>query len=181
MSFVRDLALQTERLRLLPMTRGDLDFFHATNNDPFVRRYLWDDEPVPLHVSSDVLSGVEAAFGDAGWGLWKLLDNEGASLGYAGLWTFFDEPQPQLLYAILESFTGRGYATEAAMQVVDHTFRTLSFDYLDASMDVGNASSSKVCERLGFELHDEREMDGKPTRFYRMYADKWRSARGSLG
>lgn len=173
------MELATKRLRLVSMASADLDFFDETNNTPFVRRYLWDDEAVPRAVSGEILSGVERAFADAGWGLWKVLAPGGTAIGYAGLWTFFEEPQPQLIYALLEDATGKGYATEAAGRVLDHAFNTLSFEYLDASMDVVNASSVHVCERLGFSLHAEREMDGKPTRFYRMYSNEWGGARGN--
>ena len=167
------MELYTQRLRLVPLGVRDLDHFHATNNDPFVRRYLWDDEAVPRAVSKDILSGVARTFADAGWGLWKVIAPEDATVGYVGLWTFFDEPQPQLLYALHESATGKGYATEASGRVLDHAFGPLAFKYLDASMDLANVSSSRVCERLGFGLHDEREIDGKPTRFYRMYFADW--------
>lgn len=173
------MELQAERLRLVPMTSGDVEFFHETNNDPFVRRYLWDDEAVPLAVSKEILRGVESAFDDAGWGLWKAVDMDAATLGYIGLWTFFEEPQPQLVYALSESYTGRGYASEASIRVMEHAFDTLSFEYLDASMDVANAASVRVCERLGFELHDERQINGKPIRFYRMHSKDWGGAYGN--
>ncbi len=162
------------------MGLGDLEFFHATNNEPFVRRYLWDDAAVPREVSASIVEGVAAAFAEDGWGLWKIITRDaGAAIGYVGLWTFFDEPQPQLLYALREDCTGRGYATEASAQVLDHAFNTLSFAYLDASMDVANASSARVCERLGFGFLGERDIDGKPTRFYRMHSNEWGGARAN--
>lgn len=160
---------QTKRLLLRPMTLDDLAFFHRINNDPFVRRYLWDDEPVQLRVSRDTLRGVEEAFARHGWGLWALQTRDaGETIGYAGLWTFFGEPQPQLLYALYERHTGRGFATEAAGAITGYAFDKLGFAYLHASMDVGNASSSRVCERLGFRHLHDRDIDGKPTRFYRL-------------
>ena len=173
------VTLTGERLVLEPMGTGDIAFFHRINNDAFVGRYLWDDEAVPRGVSEDILQGVAAAFAEAGWGLWRIMAHaDGRAVGYAGLWTFFDEPQPQLLYALQEEHTGLGYATDAASLVLDHTFNTLGFEYVDASMDVEHEHSALVCERLGFRMHDEREADGKLTRFYRMHASDWKSQQG---
>jgi len=42
----RSPSLQTERLSLRPLTRADENTLHRISNDPLVRRYLWDDEPV---------------------------------------------------------------------------------------------------------------------------------------
>ncbi len=173
------VTLTGERLELKPLGPGDIAFFHSTNNDAFVGRYLWDGEAVPRSVSEDILQGVAAAFADAGWGLWRISTRaDGSAVGYAGLWTFFDEPQPQLLYALTEQHTGVGYATDAATLVLEYTFNTLGFDYLDASMDAGHERSARVCERLGFRLHDEREEDGKLTRFYRTRASDWLGRQG---
>ena len=36
------------------------------------------------------------------------------TIGMVGLWEFFDEPQPQLLYALLPEHTGKGIADEAS-------------------------------------------------------------------
>ena len=39
-------TLQTERLGLRPVTQADEKTLYRISNDPVVRRYLWDDEPV---------------------------------------------------------------------------------------------------------------------------------------
>ena len=161
--------MQTARLLLEPLSRTDIELFHATNIDPFVRRHLWDDEIISRDMSLDVLEGVEQHFREDNWGLWKLLLSETRTfVGYAGLWTFFSEPQPQLLYALLEQHTGRGYATEAAQLITEYALTTLDYDYLIASMNRGNNASVAVCERVGFKFVEERAMEGQATLFYRV-------------
>ena len=39
-------TLRTERFSLRPLTRADEKTVHPISNDPLVRRYLWNDEPV---------------------------------------------------------------------------------------------------------------------------------------
>jgi ribosomal-protein-alanine N-acetyltransferase len=85
-----------------------------------------------------------------------------------GLWHFFDERQPQLLYALLPDFTGRGYAAEGARRIVEYAFAELGLDYLDASCDVPNAASQRTAERLGMKKYKEEVKNGLPTLFYRL-------------
>ncbi len=161
--------LYTERLQLCPLSSSDEDCFHQTNVSDSVRAHLWDGETIPLDLTRELLEKNTASFSREAWGLWKLLTRvDERYIGYAGLWTFFDESLPQLLYALNQPFTGQGYATEAARAVVDYAFRDLHFSYLRAAIDVGNDASVAVCERLGFELEAQRDQDGKPTLFFRL-------------
>ena len=41
-------TLETERLILRPWSLDDIDALHQIWTDPQVRRYLWDDEVIPL-------------------------------------------------------------------------------------------------------------------------------------
>ena len=56
-------------------------------------------------------------------------------IGYTGLWYFFNEKQPQLIYALLKQFTKRGYALEASKAIIQYSFNTLGFQYLIAATD----------------------------------------------
>ncbi len=92
-----NLTLNTNRLTLIPMNLKDLAFFHYVNIDPFVREYLWDNEEIPIELSERILKEIEVNFTKRKWGLWKIKRNiDGRSIGYVGLWTFFNEKQPQL-------------------------------------------------------------------------------------
>lgn len=161
--------LHTERLSLVPMDLNDLAFFHSTNIDPFVRKYLWDDEEIPIELSRDILTETEKRFQEDGWGLWKMIrKTEGDTIGYVGLWIFFEEEQPQLLFALLPAYTGHGYATEGAQAIIRYAFDELDYAYLIASLDAGHTESARVCERLNMRFVAEKNMDAKPTRFYQV-------------
>lgn len=163
------IHLETERLLLSPLEPSDRDRFYATNVSESVKTYLWDKQTIPFDLNTEIVATSTARFKEEGWGLWKLLTRDNQSyVGYAGLWPFFDESQPQLLYALDRSFEGRGYATEAAERIIRYAFQGLGFTYLTAAVDVGNDASVAVCLRLGFELEAQREQDGKPTLFFRL-------------
>lgn len=83
------MNLKTKRLELTPITNKDLDVFHNTNTNPFVKKYLWDNQDIPKLVSIDILNKTETKFKTEKWGLWKIinLDNE-EYMGYIGFWSF---------------------------------------------------------------------------------------------
>lgn len=166
-----DFHLYTDRLVLQPFDPSELDVFIKINTDPFVRRFVWDG----MIMSAEVLKGVfeksAQHFAEDRWGLWKMMTQENNTLvGYSGLWPFYDEPQPQLLYILLEEHTGKGYATEASRKIIDYAFRELKFRYLIASLDKPNTASQKVCERLNFTFLYEKEINGNPLLFYKLTA-----------
>ena len=154
------------------MTSDDLVDFHACNTNPFVRSFLWDDQEIPLSTSQEILEEVERRFSDSKWGLWKISKiGENTYLGYVGLLAFFEEKQPQLLYALRPEHAGRGFATEAAAKIIEYAFVELGFSYLLASMDEENRKSVAVCTRLGMSFVEQLERDGKPTLFYKAATD----------
>ncbi len=163
------LSLTTTRLTLDRFSPDDEVLLHLLFTDPYARQYLWDNEILEKEVTIDILRKNEAYFQNHRWGLWKIqLKDTGDVIGFAGLWPFFDEQQPQLLYGLFQKYTGRGYATEAAAAVAKYCFDQLGFSYLTASMDEPNAASHKVAGRLGMKLAGRRIENGKPTVFYRL-------------
>ncbi len=160
---------ETERLRLIPFDANDLDLLHWTFTNPFVREYLWDNEIVSTELTKDILVINEQQFDHNNCGLWKIiLKSDYTYAGFVGLWMFFNEGQPQLLYGLLPEQEGLGYATESSKIIIDYAFNKLKFDYLIAACDTPNVRSKKVCERLKMKMIEEKEMNGKMTTFYRL-------------
>ena len=150
------------------MLSADLELFHHTNTNEYVSEFLWDNEEIPIAMSRDILEKVEHCFTNEARGLWKIvLKGTNAYVGYVGLWSLFEESQPQLLYAIYKQYSGFGYGSEAAQEIVNYAIDSLGYEYLIASMDVGNTNSIKLCQRIGFEFNEERIVEGKPTYFYK--------------
>ena len=159
--------LSSDRLLLEPFSDSDEDLFLEINTAPFVRQYLWDDEIIERATARNILAQNRQHFTEDGYGLWKIiLKDDGACAGYAGLWYFFEEPQPQLIYALRASFAGQGIATEAARAVMDYAFVSLEFDHLLAATDEPHLSSQKLARRLGMALSDRKIIDGKVTLFF---------------
>ena len=161
--------LKTSRLQLLPFREADLQLFHVLNGDAYIRKYLWDDQVISLETAKEVLAQNKVHFEQNRYGIWKIqLTEKGEVVGFVGLWFFFDEPQPQLIYGLLEKFSGQGYATEAVQCIIDYVFQNLGFEYLLAAMDEPHQASQNVAKRAGMEYIETRIENEKPTVFYRI-------------
>ncbi|NND08972.1 MAG: GNAT family N-acetyltransferase [Saprospiraceae bacterium] len=163
------LVLTTQRLKLQPFRKQDFTILHQMFTDPFVRKYLWDDDEIAQEESKSILDQNELDLKQDGWALWKILAKpEWEPVGFAGLWPFFEEPQPQLLYGLLPLFCGKGYATDAAKAVVHYAFRHLKFSYIDAAVDEPNIRSIRFNNRLGMLPIKRISKDVNTTLFHRI-------------
>lgn len=164
-----EFELKTERLTLRPVKSDDFEVFYQILTNEHVRRYLCDNEILPPEIIESFITDSEKSFAGENYGLWLIILNEtGEAAGFTGLRNFFDEEQPQLLYALLPEFTGKGFATEAARKIIDYIFTQLNFKYLDASCDAPNIDSQKVAAKLGMKKIKEETKDGLPTIFFRL-------------
>jgi RimJ/RimL family protein N-acetyltransferase len=86
---------------------------------------------------------------------------------------------------ILPEYQGRGFASEAAVGLVEYAFSKLGVERLFASMAAENAASVKVAEKLGmkFEGSAEKEMNGVAYqgRRYSLTKSRFFKVRGSGG
>lgn len=162
----------TERLVLTPFRYDDYNLFHQINIDPFVRKFMWDDEMIPLDTAKEIMQENESHFEKDNFGIWKVILKETDELiGYTGLWYFFNEQQPQLIYALLKQYTKQGYALESSKAIIEYCFKTLGFTYLIAATDEPHLESQKVAKGLGMKFHEKRLEDDKPTLFFKI--EKW--------
>lgn len=137
--------------------------------DPYVRRYLCDDEILSLQQVKEMLDQSIKHFDKDRWGLWFIEpDSENKVVGFVGLWCFFDEEQPQLIYALLPEALKKGYATEAASKVLEYCFDELVYEYVVASCDRANLDSQKVAQRLGMKKTEERMINQSPVVFFKV-------------
>ncbi|QNL21263.1 GNAT family N-acetyltransferase [Hyphobacterium sp. CCMP332] len=161
--------IKTKRLELIPFERSDKALFHRINTDPFIRKYLWDDEIIAEEKAAEIIDLNEEHFKRDHYGLWKIRAKENNNIiGYAGLWHFFDEDQPQLMYALLKDFTKKGFAKEASEAIIDYAFNKLGFKYIIAATDSIHRESQNVALSLGMTMVEERLENEKPTLFFRL-------------
>lgn len=146
---------------------------HSIFIDPYVRKYLCDDNILSLQQVEEMLLESQKLFDEKRFGLWFIeTKDEQAIIGFVGLWYFFEENQPQLVYALLPQATNKGYATEAATKILEYAFNEIGYEYLLASSDKPNIESHKVAERLGMKKVEERIINDNPIIFFRIESNK---------
>lgn len=166
---VMSLVLETQRLLLRPILESELNALHSIFIDPYVRKYLCDDKVFSLQQVEEMLIESQKLFNEKKFGLWFIkTKDEKKIIGFAGLWYFFNEQQPQLAYALLPQATKKGYASEAANKIIEYSFNELGYQYLLASCDEPNVESRKVAERLGMREVEERTVNGNSLLFFRI-------------
>ncbi len=166
---IMSLILETPRLKLNPILDSELDTLHRILVNPYVRKYLCDNQIFSLEQTSTMLQESQKLFQESKFGLWFIeTKHEPEIIGFVGLWYFFAENQPQLAYALLPHATKQGYATEAATRILAYSFQELDYNYMLASCDRPNVESQRVARRLGMKQIEERIIKGNPTLFFRI-------------
>ena len=151
--------MKSDRLAYEPLTQEGLADFHALVQDEHVRRYLMDGELFPREWSKDRVRDSADLFSRRGVGLWLVrAAGTGELIGFCGfLESSSVNPEPQLVYALSERFTGRGLATEMAVASIDEARRHAGFEQIYAGVDEANRRSVRVLEKLGFRIVQTRD------------------------
>jgi RimJ/RimL family protein N-acetyltransferase len=164
------VELTTSRCLLRPVAAGDLEPLHRLWSSAGVRRFLWDDEVIPIARAAEAINQSERLFREQGFGLWgaasRRIDGPRELIAFAGLWPFRDPPEIELVYGVAEPLWGQGLAAEIARAVIAHCFHTLGMPSLRASTDAANAASVRVLDTLGFSLLRRSTVAGLDTVFY---------------
>lgn len=153
MALYPDYPLQTERLRLRPFTRGDVDAVFTYRRREDVALYLFDG---PLSREECALA-VQQRIGqitlegeDDKVVLGVELASSGALIGEVSLiWRNVDARQGEIGWIFDPDYQGHGYATEAANALLDLGFGPGDMHRISARCDVRNMASWRLMDRLG--------------------------------
>ena len=145
--------MRSERLKYRPLAPDNVDAFHALVRDEHVRQYLLDGTLVPLEWTQERAHESQRLFGRRGVGIWLAYDAaNGALVGFCGFLKLpAVHPDPQLVYAILPQFVGKGFATEMARASIDEALSRAGFEEIIAGVDEVNVASLRILEKLGFK------------------------------
>lgn len=153
-------TLRSERLVLRPWREDDLGPFAALNADPETMRFF----PAPLsRVESDALvERMVLTFAESGMGMWAVEVAGGpAFVGAVGLVPVRFEapftPAVEVGWRLAREHWGRGYATEAARQVLRFGFQEQGLAEIVSFTAAVNQPSQAVMARLG--MHRDPDDD----------------------
>lgn len=168
----RVFRLETERLVLRRLTLDDADLMLAVWNDPGFIRNVGDRGVRTLEDAREAMQqGALRLYADYGYGPYAVtLKPEGTRIGICGLFRRDNLEHPDIGFAILPDYRGRGLAGEAAFAVRDYARDDLALEALTAIVAPDNARSISLIEKLGLHFDSMITMPGddQAIRLYRM-------------
>lgn len=149
---------KTSRLLLETWHLEDFEAFALVARNPEVMRYIangkpWSDSRIGWFM------GLQKGFQDTlGYCNWKLTDrSDGELIGFCGLASLPVVGGTEIGWWLKPAYWGRGFAFEAAEQVVDCAFSKHALNGLVARVYRSNERSIKLIERLGMSY--DRPLD----------------------
>ncbi len=141
---------ETERLALRPLSGPDAEALHRISNEPPVRRYLRDDEPVSRSRIEELIVQSARTFSERGLGLFGVRLRGGEEIvGLCGFFRPEGMEEMELAYELTHDLWGRGLATEAARGCLRYAFTEVGLERVIAGADRTNVASVRVIEKLG--------------------------------
>jgi ribosomal-protein-alanine N-acetyltransferase len=145
-------TLETDRLLLRPLSAGEVDSLHHISNEPNVRLYLWDDEPVSEATINDLIAQSDRMFSKERIGVFGVrMRGREDLLGFCGFVRLLGMEESELWYELSQEVWGRGLATEAAWACVRYAFEKVGMERVIAGADAPNTASLRVMEKLGMK------------------------------
>lgn len=145
--------IETERLYLRELNFDDIPFILSLLNSPGWLRYIGDRGVKNEEQAKEyLLKGPMKSYGENGFGLYLVEEKiSGWSIGLCGLLKRDNLQYPDLGFAFLPDFMGKGFAMEASKGVLDLAKSDLGLDTILAIVLPDNKSSIRLLEKLGFQ------------------------------
>jgi len=154
--------METERLRLRPVTVSDTALMLAIWNDPAFIRNVSDRGIRTVEQAREAIEGgAQKLFDDHGYGPYCMaLKSDGNMIGICGIFKRENLDDPDIGFGVLPDYCGKGYAGEAAAAVVDYARGELGIGVLTAIVSPTNAASIGLIEKLGLTFEQMITMPG---------------------
>jgi RimJ/RimL family protein N-acetyltransferase len=184
MELVPAYPIETERLRLRPFRRGDIDAVHAYRSREDVTRWLVD-APMSREACAEAVKARIGQFTWAGDGDKIFLaverSEDATMIGEVSLILRSAESrQAEIGYIFHPEHHGRGYATEASKALMSLAFDQAGVHRVFARCHAHNTASRRVMQRLGMreEAHFREHVRVKgrwdEELIYAILEDEWR-------
>lgn len=144
--------LETKRLRLRKFTLNDTKFIIELLNSPGWIEFIGDRNIKTEEQAITYLqNGPMKSYVQNGYGLSMVETKEGIPIGMCGIINRDTLEHPDIGFAFLEEFTGKGYAYEIASATLSYAMNTLKISKIVAITLPRNTRSIKLLEKIGMK------------------------------
>lgn len=144
--------IKTERLLLKPFSTEDTDFIiELLNTEGWIKNIGDRNVKTTEEAKNYLQNGPLKSYDVNGFGLYLVqLKETGTSIGMSGFVKRDYLDHPDIGFAFLPAYIGKGYAFEIATRIIEYGFMELGFEKILAITLPENTASVKLIERMGF-------------------------------
>jgi len=164
------MIFETDRLIIRKMTLTDAPFLLKLLNDPTWIQFIGDRNVNTIKDAENYIKEkMIASYQKNGFGFYVLATKDkNTSVGTTGLIDREGMKHIEVGFALLQEFTGKGYAFEATKAMLDFAHKTLKINPIVAITDLENIRSGKLLEQLGFRFDKNIQLPSfeKPSKLF---------------
>lgn len=154
---ISSVILETQRLIIRRFELSDATFIIELLNSPGWIRFINNKD---IHTQADAVNylqnGPLKSYSTYGFGHYcVVLKNSGASIGMCGIIKRDTLEDPDIGFAFLPQYNGKGYAREAAEAVLKYALTVLDIKKIVAITTPANTNSLKLIDKLKMILEGE--------------------------
>lgn len=152
--------LETERLILRLVAETDAEFILDQLNQPSFIEFIGDRGVRTVEEARNYIqTRFTKSYEDNGYSLYLVELKESLTpIGLCGFVKRDTLPDPDIGFAFLPQFSGKGYAVESARGVIEYGRDVLQFERVLAITTQDNGSSGRLLEKIGFAFERLIEM-----------------------
>ncbi len=149
-----ETILNTQRLTLRPFELTDAPFILELVNSPKWIEFIGDRDIKTNEAAIEYLrNGPIKSYKEHGFGLWLVaLQDAGQPIGMCGLLQRDYLQHPDIGFAILPDYLGKGYGSEIARETLVYARVKLGIECIMAITDRNNVVSIKLLNKLGMQF-----------------------------
>ena len=147
--------LETKRLILREFNTTDTLFIVELLNSPGWLQFIGDRNVKTEEAAKNyLLNGPIKSYKENGFGLW-LVETKGGRIpvGMCGMLKRDTLPNPDIGFAFLPEYNGKGYAFEIAKATLDHALNQLELPLISAITVANNSRSIRLLEKIGLRYN----------------------------
>jgi len=161
-------TLQTERLTLrLGQLSDAQDIFDTWTSDPDVAKFMrWNTHTSVDETTEYLIQTINNASSSQHFDWIFVLKETGKPMGSGGIFWNEKHNMFELGYGVAKKYWGQGFATEAAVAILEFAKRERGAKEFFACHAKENSASGRILEKLGFVYHSDgtySTFDGKTT------------------
>jgi RimJ/RimL family protein N-acetyltransferase len=161
---------ETDRLIIRELdAETDADFINRLlNSDKFIQ-YIGDRNVRTTEDACDFIRDrYRKSYEDHGYGLYCVELKDGTPVGMCGFVRRETLPAPDIGFAFLPEFEGKGYGFESANAMMKYGRERLGFSEVLAITTLDNEASGKLLEKIGFAFDKNIDTpEGETLRLFR--------------